>query len=293
MFLFAVMCLHRESLVIVHAGLLNIRRLLDCGFWYHEDVNVKILDSVVCVSDDPDYVNFWNLVDKGHWEGDTLEAISRLRGESDIFVDVGCWIGPTALYAATKYSRVFAVEPDTKAFAAVTDNIHVSEVNNVEVFNIAISSDDRGLTLANHSETGGDSMTSALLVGSGTPELSIRTKSLLQLFDDCNIDKRVVMKIDIEGHEFDLLMQRQLYSIACRTSAILLSLHPQYLELFAKKVPSKSFMRRLSVVIQLGLLPLTFKLLNFNGTSCSLLRFYMKLVIHGSFASEMLLIPHR
>lgn len=254
---------------------------------------INILDVAVRVSDDPNFIDFWRLVDKGQWEGDTLGAICRLNSQSDTFVDVGCWIGPTTLYASTKYSRVVAIEPDPKAFAAVTENVQISQVSNVELHNLAISSNDNGLTIANHSESGGDSMTSALLVGSGTPELSIISKSLLQMFDDCDIDRRAVMKIDIEGHEFELLMAKQLDTIACRTSAILLSLHPQYLELFANKVPTQTFRRRISVLIQIGLLPLRFRICNFDGTFCSLIRFYLKLTIRGTFQSEMLLIPYR
>ena len=66
---------------------------------------------------------YWNRVTAGGWEAQTFRVLRRfLRPEADA-IDIGAWIGPTALYAAHFAQRVHAVEPDAAAHAELAANL--------------------------------------------------------------------------------------------------------------------------------------------------------------------------
>ncbi|CAN7349624.1 FkbM family methyltransferase [Acidovorax sp. LjRoot117] len=65
---------------------------------------------------------FWDRVQARAWEPHTFEVLRRFLQPDACCVDLGAWIGPTALYAATLSRCVHAVEPDPVAFAELSGN---------------------------------------------------------------------------------------------------------------------------------------------------------------------------
>ena len=60
------------------------------------------------------YQNFWN--NFSNWEQNDLDFLSQIGEENKIFIDIGAWIGPYTLVAASMGMKVYAFEPDKVAF---------------------------------------------------------------------------------------------------------------------------------------------------------------------------------
>src|SRR3712207_221008 len=76
---------------------------------------------VIRVADDQP--TFWDRVEAGRWEPETLAAIDRLVDHRTTFLDLGAWVGPTALYAAGIARRVVAAEADPAALDQLRRNL--------------------------------------------------------------------------------------------------------------------------------------------------------------------------
>lgn len=60
----------------------------------------------------------------GAWEPHTFVLLDQHLRADKVFVDIGAWVGPLALYACTKPDvRVVALEPDTVALARLRRNL--------------------------------------------------------------------------------------------------------------------------------------------------------------------------
>ena len=64
---------------------------------------------------------FWSGVNDGRWEPDTFRLFDRVLMPNWRFVDIGAWVGPTALYAARKVATVDAYECDPVALGHLRD----------------------------------------------------------------------------------------------------------------------------------------------------------------------------
>jgi hypothetical protein len=82
-------------------------------------VSVKALSVQVYGCSNQD---FWAKVDSGRWEPDTYALFDDLITPDSLFLDIGAWIGSTALYAAQKSAKAIAFEPDPIAFSSLSAN---------------------------------------------------------------------------------------------------------------------------------------------------------------------------
>lgn len=146
------------------------------------------------VTEPGDY--FWKSWEAGTWEPKTLATIDRLVRPGSTFVDIGAWIGPTAMWGARLASRVIAVEPDPVALLYLCANV-AGNAPNVLVVGEAIS-DHTGLALVQSFPTGqfGDSMTHLSRKGQ-----TVRCWTLPDLFAECQVTDVSLVKMDIEGGE--------------------------------------------------------------------------------------------
>ena len=180
---------------------------------------------VVQVADDQP--TFWDRVAAGRWEPHTLAVIDAIVDARTTFVDLGAWVGPTALYAAAIARRVVAVEADPAALDQLRRNLAANPPlgARVEVVPRAVHARDGDVTLGARRKPG-DSMSSTLL-GDAARTWQAATVTPEQLAAMLSGDERIVVKIDIEGGEYDLLPS--LGPLLGRTQAVLISFHPKML----------------------------------------------------------------
>lgn len=169
----------------------------------------------------PASAEFWKAAANGKWEDETfrfLDAATAAPGA--VLVDVGAWIGPVALYASPKVAKVLALEPDPIAHGELKANV-AENAPNVEIWNAAVDNEPGELKLY-VGEGLGNSETSS--IGQGEA-ITVKTVT----FDDLSKaagDARVILKVDIEGHEYRV-MDKLIEFAKARRAAVHLSLHPR------------------------------------------------------------------
>lgn len=186
---------------------------------------VRIGTRTIHVADDQP--TFWDRVEAGRWEPGTLALIERLVDGGTTFLDLGAWVGPTALYAATRARRVLAVEADPAALEQLKRNLAVNPdlAQRIEVVAGAIHARQGPVTLGARRKAG-DSMSSTLLAAS-EHTWTAAAITPAQLADRLRADEKLVIKMDIEGAEYALLPH--LGPLLDRAAAILVAFHPTIL----------------------------------------------------------------
>eukprot|EP00730_Choanoeca_flexa_P020172 TRINITY_DN9863_c0_g1_i3.p1 TRINITY_DN9863_c0_g1~~TRINITY_DN9863_c0_g1_i3.p1 ORF type:complete len:315 (+),score=69.38 TRINITY_DN9863_c0_g1_i3:100-945(+) len=158
----------------------------------------------------PDGVFHWfypRLI-KYEWEPQSFAILDTCLFPETIFIDIGTWIAPLALYALTKPGvSVLGVEPDPVARQRCLANMAANEQElscstRMIVEPACISSKAGTVQFGNDDFGLGDSMSKM-----GIGELSVPCMTFAQLLDKHQVDLADVslIKMDIEGGEEDAL----------------------------------------------------------------------------------------
>jgi len=195
---------------------------------------IKLGDVRLCVADDQP--TFWDKVEKGLWEPETLALIDQQVAPGTTFLDLGAWVGPTALYAAARGARVIALEADPVALDQFRRNLAVNPAlaGHIEVLARAVHAAVGQVRLGARRKPG-DSM-SSVLVAPGAATWLADTITPLALAARLGKVGRLFVKMDIEGGEYALLpcMRPLIDRPGC---AMLVSFHPRIL---ATVLPEKT-----------------------------------------------------
>ncbi len=167
------------------------------------------------VQSSPQYAVFWRRFAENTWEPNTLRILSEYLKPDETMLDIGAWIGPTALYGAQLAKNVIAIEPDPVAHRELTENLALNPdiQARVEVINVCLSPTTGPVTIYcggfHHSDQSslGDSMTSLLpSVSTGEqPQVSVQGITIADLDSRCDLSSLGFVKMDIEGGEYVLL----------------------------------------------------------------------------------------
>ena len=161
-----------------------------------------------------DYGAFWSSFGAGTWEPETLGLMDRLLRPGAHFVDIGAWIGPTALYAAAKGAAVDAYECDPVALDRLKYNISVNPAlkPRIEVHEFAIGDSERELQV--WSVQLGNSETSVFssheregVVRACSESVLVQMRDAAQVFLERGYAQApsTLIKIDTEGAEFRIV----------------------------------------------------------------------------------------
>lgn len=178
-----------------------------------------------------DKPTFWARAAAGTWEPETLDALEDLVRPGDTVVDIGAWVGPTALFSAALGARVVAVEADPAAQEQLSRNLAANPALSAVIIPVSAAATPDGAPVRlGAARKRGDSMSSALLARSGDSWASpgISPAALLSLAN-VPAGAALVVKIDIEGGEYALVPVLAPLLPEC-TRAVLLAVHPRILE---------------------------------------------------------------
>lgn len=139
---------------------------------------------------------FWKQFADGTWEPNTFKIFDTFLNPGEKMLDIGAWIGPTALYAAAKAKQVFAFEPDAIAFFHLIQNIELNRIQNIVPYPIAVSNEWKGINFGPKNGSYGDSMASELWGKNGGSQVPAAAFQVLV----ADIMPGFI-KIDIEGGE--------------------------------------------------------------------------------------------
>jgi FkbM family methyltransferase len=167
--------------------------------------NIQLPDgrSFKLASISEDYLSFelfWR--GGGYYEPITRLLIQEIVRPGDTFIDVGANVGFYTLVVASRCpeTNVISFEPNPGNFALLTKNVRANALRNVRCEPLAVSDEDRTATLY----LTGSHMSASLRAGfdgnvTGTTE--VKTVRLDTYLAPYPADARLVMKVDVEGHE--------------------------------------------------------------------------------------------
>lgn len=149
---------------------------------------------------------------KGHWEADTFNVFEHVKNKDKAAIDIGAWIGPTAVWLSNNFSKVVAVEADSVALEALKANLEDSDCTNVIIVDKAIYSERSKVTFGSnqYNETyqkeGLGASTSQIKTGGFIDgDYSIDTITVEDLSEYISFDEVGFVKLDIEGGEEHIL----------------------------------------------------------------------------------------
>jgi hypothetical protein len=72
--------------------------------------------------------HFWKKFKDHKWESVNFEIYKYFLKKNSNYYDVGAWIGPTILIAASFFpNKIYGFEPDLKAYKELNDNIFLNK----------------------------------------------------------------------------------------------------------------------------------------------------------------------
>lgn len=159
---------------------------------------------------------FWARVAAGQWEPHTFRALRRFLSPAASCIDMGAWIGPTALYAAHFARQVHAVEPDPVAHAELQANVAANPAlrGRIALYRECIAPRTGPVALyagGMYNAAGGafgDSMSSMVSARSGQAHCSVAGMALDEFMAVYAIADCGLIKMDVEGGEYGLIPGR-------------------------------------------------------------------------------------
>lgn len=140
---------------------------------------------------------------EGEYEATSLKLSKKLLEKGGVFIDVGANFGLyTCLVAENKNVHVYSVEPNYMVMPALLNNVAMIEKSNVTVLNVALSNDAQfvGFNLTNSNNLG-----MASFQVSKKAAFSVLSCSLEFIFQSQQLTSAELIKIDVEGNEFNII----------------------------------------------------------------------------------------
>lgn len=161
-----------------------------------------------------------------NWETETLRFFQKYLIKDTDYLDIGAWIGPTALLATEMGARkIKAIEPNPINFLhLVTTQVNNSLLQKWSLINAAISNTHTPSVIGPiNGILNASSATNIIDSGQdGTEIISLKLNDLLQGSYNFSL-----IKVDIEGAEQYIIKDFQL--LGAYNAAIWLSLHPPFI----------------------------------------------------------------
>jgi FkbM family methyltransferase len=175
--------------------------------------------------------SYWRNVSQKTYEPDTMAFLENYVDSSTDFIDVGAATGAMSFIAANLGARVLAFEAVPKVFEIAKLHLRCNPnfANQVNLQNLAISSHPGTLELGKNADPNVlANISNEELTISGAGE--IRIASLIEEINSFHHqDRKLVIKIDIEGAEWKLLSDtKTLDGLQQHGALILLAIHPGF-----------------------------------------------------------------
>ena len=158
--------------------------------------------------DIPNFDWFMKSLSSGNWERNTFTTFKSVSDSNKQALDIGGWIGPTAIWLAQYFKSITVVEADRVALGALKKNLETSNCSNVTIIDQPIYGKS-GVKLwfgANGFRSGelGES-TSQLRLDAKPTDIQMTTISLSDILDGMGRDDVGFIKVDIEGGEESII----------------------------------------------------------------------------------------
>ena len=164
----------------------------------HERQPTATAEGTFCLPHDPTDLIEATLANQQVWEPDIVAQFRALVHPGDVVVDAGAYIGEHTIQLAHLVGptgKVIAFEPQLRVYQQLLVNLDLNHVDNVRAEFAALGDRDARVSM-NAARASNEGATS---IGKGSNRVALRT------LDSYRLDKVAMMKIDVEGFEYELL----------------------------------------------------------------------------------------
>lgn len=160
-----------------------------------------------------------------------------LRGKKNLVIcDLGANIGLTTMYFYRFAETVYSVEPATENFNFLKENIKTNKIENVKLYQMAISHENKEVILHHSANKTMHSLTGDHSAVSNEKPSSEKVKGITieQFMKDNKIDHIDLLKLDIEGSEPEVLCSDSFRKVADKIDVLVYEYH-----VWSNRVPSQ------------------------------------------------------
>ena len=173
------------------------------------------------------WINNWLATNFESWENETFSDFQKITDTEDkIALDIGAWVGTTAIWLSKHYHTVYAVEADPISITQLKTNLLASNCFNARVLEQAISDKEETVYFGpNRDGTQCFNTSMSQIKKERTCEVDIEGQTITfnKILELC--DRPIgLIKIDIEGGEENLVEPILKYAQENRT-CVHLSFH--------------------------------------------------------------------
>jgi FkbM family methyltransferase len=150
----------------------------------------------------------WTILSSGTYESDIEKLISISLTEGDVALDIGGNIGLQSLRMAKyvgKSGKVLAFEPLNYLRKKFLKNIHLNRLKNINLYPYALSDQESKMTFSVNEHHWNQGTFSLMQSDNGTTLQEIEVKIADEMVEIINLQKLTLIKIDVEGFEFNVL----------------------------------------------------------------------------------------
>jgi len=188
---------------------------------------------------DPDSHPTWSQMSMGSFEVQETNLIKELIPSMSCFIDIGAHIGIySCLVSRQKPIPIYIFEPNSTNIASLKKNLEINKVKKAQLFKTGLS-DKRQIVKM----YGGDAMGSVVKNSfKNVPAASqlIKLRKLDEFIDTIPMTKNMVIKIDVEGHEYQVVLGAKKFIINHKPSYVLVEIvrywggmeNPRFLDTF-------------------------------------------------------------
>ena len=150
---------------------------------------------------------FWNKYQNNEWENDFFLYFDKIKDKKiKTFIDVGASDGPITFYCASKVLQIISIEPSEIIFNHLKKNLLLNNFNNINILQAAIGTENKKTKFINGEEF------SDIMFVTEKGGYYINMFKLSEIIKKYKINK-FILKIDIEGYEFNLLNDQNFFNI--------------------------------------------------------------------------------
>ena len=136
-----------------------------------------------------------------------INWMCKTFGGPGIALDVGAHCGTWTVALSKAFDRVFSFEPNPRVFNNLCANLALRNLSNVDARRCCLSSEKKTSTYFFRSPDGGGNGIEPLsgTIDAACPQMELETTTLDCIFGVPESLKVTFIKIDVEGHELDVL----------------------------------------------------------------------------------------
>jgi len=146
------------------------------------------------------------------WEQETFDVFDEVKDPDGIAIDLGAWIGTTAIWLSKNFNHVIAVDADPVSLQCLKNNLEASECSNVTVCQRPVAQTSNILFFGPREDVFNKSTSSIKNESNNINDYSVQAITFKQLIhdyvyeNDAIKDKKIsFIKCDIEGGEESIL----------------------------------------------------------------------------------------